>query len=191
MWRRRVRSRIDCPVRTRAGRPRPESWPALRPPGPLATETPTSPPRTPRAPQAPTAARGSWFEASPDGQEDKRKFPRSMPWTRQPTRTSQTPEVCHRRSVTLPDRRFPRTKTGPIHIVNRAGELIVMFRGRNWSRSGDALSLATQARGTHRQAGKAADSGNGGGAAVCRHRDRRAGAGDVDTVAVDCEGPLA
>ena len=113
MWRRRVRSRIDCPVRTRAGRPRPESWPALRPPGPLATETPTSPPRTPRAPQAPTAARGSWFEASPDGQEDKRKFPRSMPWTRQPTRTSQTPEVCHRRSVTLPDRRNPRTENRP------------------------------------------------------------------------------
>ena len=104
----------------------------------------------------------------------------------------------HQKSVTVGQRHAPRPpesrleqKTGPIHIVNRAGELIVMFRGRNPSRSGDALSLATQARGTHRQAGKAADSRNGAAAAVRRHRDRRAGAGDVDTVAVDCEGPLA
>ena len=75
--------------------------------------------------------------------------------------------------------------------MNRAGELIVMFRVRNSSRSGDPLSLATQARGTHRQAGKAADSRNSAAAAVRRHRDRRAGAGDVDTVAVDREDPFA
>ena len=70
--------------------------------------------------------------------------------------------------------------------MNRAGELIVMFRVRNPSRSGDALSLATHARGTHRQAGKAADSRNGAAAtaAVRRHRDRRAGVTDVEVPAI-------
>ena len=58
------------------------------------------------------------------------------------------------------------------------------------SESSDALSLATQARGTHRQAGKAADSRNGAAAAVRRHRDRRVGA-DVEALVVDREGPLA